>query len=73
LVQRGYEVDSGCLSGEGQANAADLAESTSYCKKRLLKWRAIRDSFKTCCENLVQEIGGQIEGVLALSTNPDFV
>lgn len=27
--------------------------------------RAIRDDFKTCCRNLVQEMGGQIDGVLA--------
>ena len=40
MVQRGYEGDGGCLSGGGQANAADLAQSTSYCKKSLLKWRA---------------------------------
>jgi hypothetical protein len=28
-------------------------------------WRARRDYFKTYCENLVQEIGGQIEAILA--------
>ena len=36
-----------------------------YSFKRLLKWRAREDDFKTCCENLVQEMGVQIEVVLA--------
>ena len=65
MVHRGYEVDRGYLSGESQAKAADLAQFTSYWKKRLLKWRAIVDYFKTAVENLVQEMGGQIEGILA--------
>jgi len=44
-----------------------------YSFKRLEKWRAIRDHFKTSVENLVQEIFEQIYGVLALSVNPDIV
>jgi len=45
---------------------------TSNYFKRLKKWRAIRDDFKTSVENLVQEMFGQIDGILEVSANPDF-
>ncbi len=36
-------------------------------------WRAIRDDFKTSVENLVQEMFGQIAGILALDAIPNGV
>ncbi len=36
------------------------------------KRRAIRDDFKTSVENLVQEMFGQIDGILMLRTDLDF-
>ena len=56
MVQRGYEVDSRWLSGYGQVKAVDLAQSTSYCKKRSKKWRGIEDYFKTFLVEMPEEI-----------------
>ena len=47
------------LAGELK-KAPDLVDSGA-----LKKWRVIVDYFKTSVENLVQEMSGQIEGVLA--------
>jgi len=42
---------------------------TSNYFKRLKKWRGRPDYFKTSVENLVQEMFGQIDGILAIRAN----